>query len=268
VDTSHQATTLTVQVRVDLLLEGGLVEVTTADTDTESNCLLLGLAGNILEDGDGGVDTTSLTEECSDGTARSLGGNEDDIDVSWDIDLGLVLENWGETVGEVEGLIESAWANKTLFGAAYLSLGDLGLDCWPGLALRSIRKQVHDDGTLGDSLIDLEEGLSWNPAILLSVLPRLSILSYTNNDVETLITHVQGLGVTLGAISDNCHCVVLEELLHRNQYRVRNVRCEVKHTWSFAGGQSALSGDIVSKSIWSELVMTYRRHPPEHQQSQ
>lgn len=104
-DTSHQATTLTVQVGVDLLLEGGLVEVTTADTDTESNCLLLGVTGNILEDGNGGVDTTSLAEESSDGTARSLGGNEDDIDVSWDIDLGLVLEDWGETVGEVEGLM-------------------------------------------------------------------------------------------------------------------------------------------------------------------
>lgn len=111
-DTSHQATTLTVQVGVDLLLESGLVEVTTSDTNTESNCLLLGMSSNILEDGNGGVDTTSLTEEGSDGSARALGGNEDDIDISWDIDLGLVLEDGGETVGEVEGLRESAWTTE------------------------------------------------------------------------------------------------------------------------------------------------------------
>jgi len=104
VDTPHQATTLTVQVGVDLLLECGLVQVSTANSDTESNCLLLGVASDVLEDGDGGVDSTTLAEEGSDGTARALGGNEDDIDVSWNINLGLVLENWGETVGEVEGL--------------------------------------------------------------------------------------------------------------------------------------------------------------------
>jgi hypothetical protein len=32
-----------------------------------------------LEDGDGRVDTTALTEESADGTAGTLGGNEDDI---------------------------------------------------------------------------------------------------------------------------------------------------------------------------------------------
>lgn len=103
-NTTHQATTLTVQIGVNLLLEGGLVEVSRSNTNTESDGLLLCLSGNILEDGDGGVDTTTLTEESSDGTSRSLWCNEDDINVSWDIDLGLVLEDWGETVGEVESL--------------------------------------------------------------------------------------------------------------------------------------------------------------------
>lgn len=103
-DTSHQATTLTVQVGVDFLLEGGLVEVTTTNTDAKSNGLLFGLASNVLEDGDGGVDTTSLTEESSDGTPRSLGCNENDIDIRGNIDFGLVLEDWGETMGEVKSL--------------------------------------------------------------------------------------------------------------------------------------------------------------------
>jgi hypothetical protein len=63
VNTTHQATTLTVEVRVHLLLEGGLVEVTTADGNTKGNSLLLGLARNILVYGKGGVDTTALTEK-------------------------------------------------------------------------------------------------------------------------------------------------------------------------------------------------------------
>jgi hypothetical protein len=58
---------------------------------------------------------------------------------------------------------------KQLF--TYLSLGDLGLDGRPSLALGGIREQVHDDGTLGDSLVNFEKVLAWDPAILLSVLP-------------------------------------------------------------------------------------------------
>jgi hypothetical protein len=58
-----------------------------------------------LENGDGGVDTTSLTEESPYGPTRSLGGNEDDINVGGNIDLGLVFEDGGETVGEVESLL-------------------------------------------------------------------------------------------------------------------------------------------------------------------
>jgi hypothetical protein len=53
VDTTHQAATLTVQVGVDLLLEGGLVHVSGTDGNAKGDSLLLGLAGDILEDGDG-----------------------------------------------------------------------------------------------------------------------------------------------------------------------------------------------------------------------
>jgi hypothetical protein len=62
------------------------------------------MASNILEDSDGGVDTTSLAEEGSYGSARALGSNEDDIDICRNVDLSLVLEDGGETVGEVESL--------------------------------------------------------------------------------------------------------------------------------------------------------------------
>jgi hypothetical protein len=103
-DTSHQATTLAVEIRVNLLLEGGFVQITTADSNTESNRLLLGLASDILVYGNGGVDTTALAEERSDSSARSLWCDKNDIDVSWNLDLGKIFENWGEAMGEVQCL--------------------------------------------------------------------------------------------------------------------------------------------------------------------
>lgn len=101
---THQAATLAIQIGVDLLLEGRLVEVSTADGDAESDSFLLSLASNILVDCDGRVNTTALTEEGADGAARALGGNEDDVNVLGDVNLGEVLEDGRETVGEVESL--------------------------------------------------------------------------------------------------------------------------------------------------------------------
>lgn len=103
-DTAHQAATLTVEVRVDLLFKRGLVEVAGPNGDTESDGLLLGLASDVLEDGKGRVDATAFTEEGADSAAGTLGGNEDDINVGGDIDLGELLEDGGEAVREVEGL--------------------------------------------------------------------------------------------------------------------------------------------------------------------
>src|SRR5690606_7192286 len=105
--------------------------------NTEGNSLVLGLTSDVLVDSEGRVDTTALLEERADGSSGSLWSDEDDINVLWNIDLGQGLEDWGETVGEVEGL----------------SLGQLWLDVWPSLGLGGIREEVHDDGTLGDGLI-------------------------------------------------------------------------------------------------------------------
>jgi len=74
-------------------------------------------------------------------------------------------------VGEVEGLIGIRNGSSNLVLGTCLALGDLGLNCWPGLALSSITEQVHDDCTLGDGLINLEKVLAWHPTILLSILP-------------------------------------------------------------------------------------------------
>jgi hypothetical protein len=95
----------------------------------------------------------------------------------------------------------------------HLALSQLGLDGGPGLALGRIGEKVHDDGTTVDGLIDLEEVLAGNPAILLGVLPGLAVLADTNDDIEAVVTEVETLTVTLRAVADQSKGVVLEVLL-------------------------------------------------------
>jgi hypothetical protein len=222
VDTAHEATTLTVQVGVDFLLEGGLIEISGADGDTQSDGLLLGFASHVLVDGDRGVDATALTEERADRTAGALGGDEDDVDVGGDLDFGQVLEDRGETVGEVESLIDKRISTHSITYLSsgceqtYLSLGQLGLDSRPCLTLRSIREQVHDNGRLANRLIDIEKVLARDPAVLLGLLPGSAVLAHTDNDVESIVTEVKTLAVTLRAVADEGKCVVLEVVLCGN----------------------------------------------------
>ena len=104
VDAAHEAAALAVEIRVDLLLKGGFVEVAGADGDAEGHGFFFGFARHVLEDGDGGGDAAAFAEEGADGAAGTFGGHEDDVDVGGDVDFGEVFEDGGEAVGEVEGL--------------------------------------------------------------------------------------------------------------------------------------------------------------------
>lgn len=83
----------------------------------------------------------------------------------------------------------------------------------PGLGLGSIGQQVHDDAALGDGLVDLEQVLAGNPAILDGVLPGLAVLPHADDDVEAVVTEVEALAVALGAVADQGEGVVLEVFL-------------------------------------------------------
>lgn len=126
-------------------------------------------------------------------------------------------------MGEVEGL----------------ALGNERSNLRPGLGLGGIGKQVHDDGSSVDGLLDGEKSLSGNPSVLNSLLPagrkkkgavgfreskvseqeklhlRLSILSDSDNHVDTVVSGVKTLSVTLGSVTDEGKGVVLEVPLNR-----------------------------------------------------
>lgn len=61
--------------------------------------------------------------------------------------------------------------------------------------------------------MDVEQVFARNPAVLLSFFPRCAILSHTNDNVETVISKVEALTVTLGAVTDEGKGVVLEVIL-------------------------------------------------------
>lgn len=92
----------------------------------------------------------------------------------------------------------------------YLALGDLGADMGPGLRLGGVGEQIHDDGALRDGLVDVEQILAGDPAVLDSLLPRSAILSHTDDDVQAVVAEVETLAVTLGAVADEGEGVVLE----------------------------------------------------------
>lgn len=72
------------------------------------------LAGDVLPDGDGRVDSASLLEESADGTSGALGGAKDDVDVGGDDDTSVLLVDDGEAVGEVEGLALGLKAGRAM----------------------------------------------------------------------------------------------------------------------------------------------------------
>ena len=95
----------------------------------------------------------------------------------------------------------------------HLALGEHGLDVRPCLLLGSVTEKVHDNGSLVDGLVNLEEVDAGLPAVLDGLLPAGAVFPDTNNDVQAVVAEVEALAVTLGAVADEGHGVILEVLL-------------------------------------------------------
>ena len=112
-NTAHETTSFTVEIRVNLLLKSCLVKVAAADSYTQRNSLLFSLASYVLVDGNRGVNTSTFAEESSHSSTGTFRCNENDIDVFWHIDFGEILEDRRETMGEVESLVELSECGDT-----------------------------------------------------------------------------------------------------------------------------------------------------------
>ena len=100
-----------------------------------------------------------------------------------------------------------------MIGRTNLAFDELRLDGRPRLTLCGVTEQVHDNRALADGLVDLEKVLAWDPAVLLGVLPGLSVLSHTDDDIEAVVAEVETLTVALGAVANECESVIFEVVL-------------------------------------------------------
>ena len=109
------------------------------------------------------------------------------------------------------------YLNLARCAISHLPLGQLRFDPIPRRALRRVGEQVHDDGTLANSLIHVEEVLARDPAILLRLFPACAVLAHTDDHVQAVIAEVQALAMALRAVADESEGVVLEVVLCRGQ---------------------------------------------------
>ncbi len=101
-------------------------------------------------------------------------------------------------MGKVQGLTkDQPHSLLSSCPVTYLALGQLRLDCGPRFTLGSVAKQVHDNGPLRYSFIDIEEIGPWNPAVLLSFFPRGTILPYADDHVQAIVAQIQPLSMPL-----------------------------------------------------------------------
>jgi hypothetical protein len=71
---------------------------------------------------------------------------------------------------------------------AYLALRQQGLNGGPSLTLRSIAEKIHNDGTLLDCLVHIEQIGTRDPAILNGLFPRGAVFSDSDNDIQAIVT--------------------------------------------------------------------------------
>ena len=196
-DTTHQAATLTVQVREHLLLERRLVDVARTDGNANRHSLLEGPARHVLEHGHRRVDATALLKQRAHRAARALRRTQNHVDILGRHDMRLVLVHDRETVRKVQRLAGS----------------DILLQVRPRRRLRSIRQQVHENRALRRSLLNRKQVLARHPAVRLGLAPRLAVLAHTDNHVQAIVTQVQTLAVALRAIAQQCKRFILKVVL-------------------------------------------------------
>ena len=136
----------------------------------------------------------------------------------------------------------------------HLALGEHGLEVGPGLLLGGVTEEVHDNGSLLDSLVDLEEVYAGLPAVLDGLLPGSTIFPDTDNDVQAVVAEVEALAVTLGAVADEGEGVVLEVLLEGGQSRIFS---EPLMRWYVQGASHGASRRALSSSV-SHWVLAMR----------
>ena len=171
------------QVGLGLVVEGGLHHAGpgAADAGDVGQGDLVGVAGGVLLHGHQAGHALAVDVGGADGVAGTLGGGHEHIHAGGGNDL-LIADI--EAVGEGQGLALGHVGRDVLL--VYLGL-DLVVD-----------EEHHDIAPLGGVRhgLDLQAGL-------LGLGPALGALTQAHADVAAGVLQVEGVGVALGAVTDN-----------------------------------------------------------------
>src|SRR5262249_43810734 len=187
VNRAHEHAALAGQVADNLLGERRLEQVAGADGDAARQTALAGPAGGVLVDGVAGVDPLAFEEVPSDRRAGALRRDQNDVDVLGRHHAGLVAEDNAEAVREVQGLTG----------------GQVRLEGRPLLLLAGVGEQVLHDGAAPRRLLQREQRLAGNPAVLLGQLPAAALVAQADDYVEAVVLHVERLAAALDAVAED-----------------------------------------------------------------
>lgn len=132
-----------------------------------------------------------------------------------------------------------------------LALGDERLDVGPSLRLSSVREKVHDDSTLGDGSVNVKQVLTGDPTVLNGSLPRSTILSDTNNNIDTVVTEVKALAVALRAVTNEGKSVVLKVIKKLLAGPVRSLVNNLFNTTKVDGLEATLLNELRAGDSWA-----------------
>ena len=197
-EAAHQRATLARKIGGNFLVESGREKIAGTDGNAACKRAIHRLASCVLENSVGGVDAGTAEEVAADIQTRTLRCNHDDVNVFRRNDARLLFVLDSKAMGEVKSL----------------ALGQERLDFRPLLDLCGIRHEEHDNRSLFGGFLKRKERLSRNPSILDGTRPRavrLIRFALADNDIESVVTHIQGLCRPLNAITENRNRLLLQD---------------------------------------------------------
>ena len=192
-NSSHQWTTLTCQVRSSFTLESSFKQISWTYTDTQCNGTIHSFTRSILIDSVRRVQTTTFEEHSTQWSTRTFRSYHDYVDI--------FLRNYTCTVAPSD--------SETMREVKSFSRSQVRFDSRPYRHYGCIRQQAHNDSTFLTSLLNAKQCFTRYPSVSYCFLISLT-RTLSNDYVETVIAQVACLSRSLYTITDHCNCFIFQ----------------------------------------------------------
>ncbi|OQC05854.1 MAG: hypothetical protein BWX80_01844 [Candidatus Hydrogenedentes bacterium ADurb.Bin101] len=155
------------------------------------------MSGKILSHGEAGIDAGTVQKITADRGARPFGRDHDNVHIfRWD-NLGEMFVGNAEPVRKIKGI------------ACVEILFDVG----PDFLLRAITDQQLNNGAAFAGFFNREQRFARFPTVFHRTVPVFwELFRLADDDIESVVTHIQALGGTLNAVTDDRNGLLLQNL--------------------------------------------------------